>query len=361
MIIKTLLIKTDTHNFLLKMIKKLLIILICSLVLYDNIAYCQEITWKAGFNSFFDNREYFNDYVMPQSILGARVFAEGGLAVDDYSEFSVGADFMYEFGAKVQSDYIKPILYYHYNKEPFEVYMGAFHRRGLFELPYVLQTDTFQYYRPNAEGIYIKAEKSWYRQDLWLDWTSRQTDTNRETFLIGGTGRIWKNSLFARYDFIMYHYAGPAIRIPNDHIRDNGGLSIIAGIDLSHNTIFDTLTFSTGFTMSYDRIRNVYDLSYRFGSLSELQMIYKGLGFRNTLYFGEGQIQMAGDGLYSARFYDRLDFIWNVFRISKVKAQVQFSLHFLPDAFDMSQKFAIYLDLGGRKKINPSMPYHDHR
>ncbi len=331
--------------------KKLFVLLIVCYLFSDSITYCQEITWKAGFNSFFDNREYFNNYVMPQSILGARTFAEGGLAVDDFSEFSAGVDFMYEFGAKVQSDHIKPILYYHYNKAPFEVYMGAFHRRGLIELPYVLQTDTFQYYRPTAQGIYLKAEKSWFRQDLWLDWTSRQTDTIRETFLIGGTGKIWKNSLFARYDFIMYHYAGPAIRIPNDHIRDNGGLSVVAGLDLSGKTIFDTLTFSTGFTMSYDRIRNVYDLSYRFGSLSELCMIYKGIGFRNTLYFGEGQVQMVGDGLYSAKFYDRFDVIWNLFRKSKVKAQVEFSFHFLPDAFDNSQKFAIYLDLIGRKMI----------
>ncbi len=319
--------------------------------LLETTLFCQEITWKAGFNSFFDNREYFNNYINPQSILGARTYAEGGLAIDKYSEFSVGVDFMYEFGAKVKTDYIQPILYYHFNNDPFEVYMGAFQRKGLFELPYVLQTDTFQYYRPNAEGIFLKAEKSWFYQELWLDWTSRQTDTVRETFLIGGTGKIWKNSLFARYDFIMYHFAGPAISIPNDHIRDNGGFDIVAGLDLSDKTFFDTLTISTGLTMSYDRLRNVYDLDLRFGSLSEIFLLYKGLGLKNTVYFGDGQVQMVGDGMYSAKFYDRLDFIWNVFRVSKVKAQVQFSLHFLPETLDTSQKFAIYLDLNGRKDI----------
>lgn len=333
------------------MIKKLFLTLTVGFALFNTFSYCQEVTWKAGFNGFFDNREYFNRYIQPQSILGARTFVEGGFAVDEYSEFSIGADFMYEFGASVQTNHIKPILYYHFNNDPFEMYIGAFQRKGLFELPYVLQADTFQYYRPNAEGIYLKAEKSWFKQDLWLDWTSRQTDTIRETFLIGGTGKIWKNRLFARYDFIMYHFAGPAISIPNDHIRDNGGYSVIAGIDLSHKTFLDSLTFSTGMTMSYDRLRNVYDLDFRFGSLSEVFLLYKGLGLRNTLYFGDGQVQMAGDAMYTAEYYDRLDFIWNVFRISKVKAQVQFSLHFVPDAIDTSQKFAVYLDLGGHKKI----------
>ena len=334
------------------MIKKIFGLLIVVFFLFEGIINCQEITYKAGVHTFFDNREYFNNFVVPQTILGGRAYLEGGYAIDSYSEFSIGADFLYEFGSRPQTKNIKPILYYHFNNKPFEVYMGAFHRQGLFELPYVLQADTFQYYRPNAEGIYLKAEKSWFKQDLWLDWTSRQADTIRETFLIGGTGKIWNDLLFARYDFIMYHFAGPAIRIPNDHIRDNGGMDLVGGIDLSGKTFLDSLSFSTGFTMSYDRLRNVYDLDYRFGSLSELLVLYKGLGFRNTLYAGEGQTQMVGDGLYASKFYDRLDFIWNVFKISRVKGQVQFSLHFLPGLVDTSQKFAISIDMNERKKLN---------
>jgi len=56
----------------------------------------------------------------------------------------------------------------------------------------------------------------------------------------------------------------------------------------------------------------------------------------------------VGDGLYSAKIYNRLDLNWYVFRVSNVKALVQFSMHFLPDVFDMSQKFTVYLDLNRR-------------
>jgi hypothetical protein len=333
--------------------KRIISVLGCCLLLSGSFVFGQEIRWKAGAYTFFDNQEYFNDYIIPQSMLGVRTFAQGGLAVDDYSEFYVGLGFTYENGAEVQKKLFRPLMYYHYNKKPFEVYMGAFNRRGTVDLPFVLQTDSFQYYRPNVEGIFIRAYKPWGKQELWLDWTSRQTDTIRETFLIGGTGKVWKGAFFARYDFIMRHYAGPGIPIPHDHIRDNGGLDIVAGLDLSHKTFLDTLTVSTGMTMSYDRIRNMYDLSYRFGSLTEIYALYKGVGIRNTLYMGEGQVQTVGDGMYKAKFYDRLDFIVHVFQKSRVDASAQFSLHFLPDAvMNTSQKFSVYVDLDGSRKIN---------
>lgn len=312
----------------------------------------QEIMWKAGFNSFFDNREYFNEYAQPGSVLGARTFAQGGFWIDEHNLFSIGVDFMYEFGDKTRLEFIKPILYYHHNTPTTKIYMGAFPRRDLFELPYVMQADTFQYFRPNVEGIYVKFENSWGEQDAWLDWTSRQTTDARETFLIGGTGKAKLGLFFARYDFIMYHYAGRAETEEPENVRDNGGLTAVLGANLSGLTPLDTLVISTGFTGSYDRYRTLYDLQFTAGSISEVYAKYKRFGIKNTTYFGDGQVNLVGDQMYTAPFYNRTDFIWNIFQKGPVKGFVEFSLHLLPGTTDYSQKFAIYLDISGRKKIN---------
>lgn len=311
----------------------------------------QEIMWKAGFNSFFDNREYFNDYAEPGSILGARTFVEGGFTIDDQNSFSIGLDFMYEFGDKARPEHINPILYYHHYSPSTEIYMGAFPRRGLVKLPYVMQSDTFNYYRPNVEGIFLRFQNSWGKQDVWLDWTSRQTFDQKETFLIGATGQTRQGLLYGRYDFIMYHYAGTAQNTPDEHLRDNGGATAIIGANLSGWLPLDTLMLSTGVTMSYDRLRGVYDLQYSFGSLTELLAGYKMFGIRNTTYFGDGQVNCVGDKMYTAPFYNRTDFIWDIFRKGPVKGEVEFSLHFLPETLDFSQKFTIYLDIGGRRAL----------
>jgi hypothetical protein len=143
------------------MITKLFKAIVFILCIFFSKVDGQEFRFNSGLHTFFDNREYFNDFIAPQTILGARAFVDAGFAIDPYSEFLIGANFMYECGSHVRKDLIHPTLYFHFNKKPFEVYTGAFRRNGLFELPFVLETDTFQYYRPNVEGIYLKAEKPW--------------------------------------------------------------------------------------------------------------------------------------------------------------------------------------------------------
>lgn len=311
-------------------------------------SYGQELIWESGTYTFFDNREYFNNYVQPQSMLGVRPFLYGGFTVDRKNKFLGGMSYLYEFGSHSSTEDLKPAFWFEHNSNYARVNMGVFPRENLFELPYVLQHDTFRYYRPYVEGIFIEFSKPWGNQNVWLDWTSRQTNVDRETFLIGGTGKLHSGIFNFRYDFIMYHFAGTAVPDTNDHIRDNGGLAASTGINLSSYTPLDSLLISTGITGSYDRLRNVYDMDYRLGSLSEIYAEYKYIGLRSTTYFGEGQTQMVGDGLYSAKFYSRLDFILKLFVKSRVYSRVEFSLHFLPEVVDVSQQFIISVALDGK-------------
>jgi len=229
--------------------------------------------------------------------------------------------------------------------------MGAFERYNVMQMPLIHQNDTFNYYKPTIEGIYLKFNNSWGSMEGWLDWTSRQTMTERETFLVGVTGKAkFLGNFYTRYDFLLYHYAGTASEQEKD-IRDNGGLTVMVGANLSDFTPLDSLSINTGFAGSYDRLREQYDLTYTSGSLSELYASYKLFGIRSTLYVGDGHTMLVGDPMYRAPFYNRNDLILKVLRKGKVSGSLDFSFHFIPGILDFSQKFTIYIDISGQKKF----------
>ncbi len=317
---------------------------------FSYIVQAQSLTWESGFNGFFDNREYFNPYVQPQTMFGSHAFAAGGIALNNHQRFVAGADFLYEFGGTVQEKSVQPIVYFNLQKDFFNMYLGAFPRHQLVTVPLFMLSDTLQYYRPNVEGIYLEAHKSWGSQNVWLDWTSRQTDVTREIFQIGGSGYLKKGAFYYRHHFIMTHYAGPAIPIPDDHIRDNGGAFAGIGLQYSHS-IFDSVSLGTGYVFNYDRLRNVYD-SIHHGSLSHLYLELHGFGIRASQYLGNGQTFISGDGLYSAPSYQRIDLIWKIFRTKQVSGKVEFSFHIMGNILDMSQSFTIYAKIGHNRPLS---------
>ena len=282
-------------------------------------------------------------------MFGSRIFGFAGFAIDEHQEFGAGVDFIYEFGGKVSSSSFAPIVYYHYRNSIVNLYFGAFPRKYLTDFPQVLESDTIQYYRPNIEGIFVNFSKSWGSHSFWIDWTSRQTDTDPETFKIYGTGKIHTGLFFYRHDLMMVHLAGPAIDIPGDHIRDQGGAYFRVGLNFSTQSFFDSLSISTGYAMSYDQLRQVYGLKFYHGSLSELVIEKWNLGIKNTLYLGEGQAPGVGEAVYQAPFYNRTDIYWRVFQSDAIDARIEFSIHLIEDVLDFSQKFTIYAKIDGKK------------
>ncbi|MCG8698700.1 MAG: hypothetical protein MI922_11665, partial [Bacteroidales bacterium] len=235
----------------------------------------QELLWKAGNWGFFHNQEYFNDFIEPQTMGGSRIYGQIGLKPNENQEFFAGVDYLYEFGSEPYDQTIAPIIYFHHENKLVDFYVGAFPRHKIVDMPLVLLSDTIHYYRPNIEGIYFNVRKSWGYHKAWLDWTSRQTNTRRETFSLGLTGRANFGMFYYRHDFIMYHFAGPMIRISDDHIRDNGGATVGLGIDMSNKISLDTLTLFVGYCGSYDQLRDVYDTRYNSGFISMLDVSYK--------------------------------------------------------------------------------------
>lgn len=312
----------------------------------------QNFEWKTGFHGFFDNREYFNDYTDPQTIFGSRLFAEAGFALNDYNRFKAGFNFLYEFGSK--SDLLAPdiTMYYNGQSKHINFFIGAFPRRNMLHHPLILLKDTLEYFRPNIEGMFLEFGTGWGHHNIWIDWTGRQTDIKRETFLIGGEGMISKGVFLYKHNFIMYHRASPAIPIPDDHIRDNGGLTASLGANLSSKIPVDSLIIMSGIAVSYDRIRNIYDFNFPVGWLSNLRLSYKGFGINGLYYNGNSHILLYGEGFYKSKKYGRADLFYESKNSHFIKGKLQFSFHFIPGEINTSQSFSIYLSLDGKRGIN---------
>jgi hypothetical protein len=319
------------------------IIIITNLTLFHVTS--QTFDWRAGFHGFFDNREYFNQHTNDQTMFGSRVYGEAGFSLNDNSRVMAGLNYLYEFGSK--GDLIAPdiILYYHAYNRSLNFLFGAFPRKKLIDQPLLLLTDTLNYYRPYTEGAFLEFRKSWGYHNIWIDWTGRQTNNKREAFLIGGSGHLGKGILFYEHHFNMYHLAAPAIPIPDEHLRDNGGLTAVCGLDLSSKLPVDSIFISSGIGLSFDRIRNVYDFRTPVGWYSELGAEYKGFGIHGTFYMGDSHTIIYGDRFYSSDSYQRIDLFYERNHSKRISGKLQFSFHFIPGVTDYSQMLVICVDL----------------
>jgi hypothetical protein len=325
--------------------RKLLFVLIL-LLSVTWISQAQGIQYRLGYFGFMDNREYFNPYVNDQTIFGSRIIAEIGLAFDENKKVMAGFDYLYEFGSK--GELIAPdiTLYYNSQSRHIDFYIGAFPRLNLLNMPMALMIDTFQYYRPNIEGILLNYRGENFRHNIWLDWQGRQSYDTRERFMLGFSGQA-KIGLFTyQHHAIMSHVAHTLDAPPDQHLEDNGGYAVMAGIDLSSITGMDTLAFSTGYLGSYDRLRGVYDMQFASGWLTELEAVYRGFGFRGTIYRGDSQKILSGDGFYKSTKYSRADVFYRVSK-SYIEGLFQFSFHYLPDNVDFSMSLTVRAQLDG--------------
>jgi hypothetical protein len=311
----------------------------------------QTFEWKAGFFGFFDNREYFNPYIIPQTIFGENLTAEAGFSINPENRFMTGLSYTFENGSKEGGFHPDPILYFRGDWKPATFIIGAFPRYQLFSQPLAMLTDTLLYYRPNVEGMFLEFRRDWGYHNIWIDWTSRQTDVINEEFLLGATGMIRKGIFFYRHHFLMAHFAGPGIDTANHHLRDNGGVNVMPGLDLGKILPFDTAIISTGFLMSYDRVRSVYDMQFMWGWLTDLNVQYKGFGLHGIYYRGDGQQFAYGDGFYKSGNYGRTDLYFTKSYRSHITGRLEFSMHFLPGIVDLSYTIHLRASLGGGIKL----------
>ena len=309
----------------------------------------QQFEWQAGVDAFLDNREYFS-IENPQTIFGTRFHFEAGGSISDVHSLRAGINYLYEFGHRPDAYKPDPTIYYQYDDGRIMLNAGAFPRRNRLDYPLALLSDTLLYFRPNIQGLYLAYSGDWGYQNVFIDWTSRQTDVNPEQFIFGFSGLVNWKFLYFSHHVMMAHMAGAGIPVPGFHLRDNGGMDINLGANLSDKIFLDTLTFSAGALVSFDRTREVdVDWQTPTGFLGQFSAMYKWMGIKGLYYNGQGHTFLFGDPFYRLKNYGRLDFIVAPFRTGPVRMKFDIGLHFAEHQIDYSQQVMITMILDGSR------------
>ncbi len=329
-------------------------LLLTILIFSAGSTFAQELEGNLSFFGFMDNREYMKSGRYSQTIFGTRISPEVGLRIDSVHRLRVGFNALYEFGSQRANffDKIEPVIYYQYEKKNVDFFIGSFPRQNLVDdYPRALLSDTLNYYRPNVQGMLGRYETSTFREIIWLDWTSRQTNIDRETFIFGLSGKYQPNKFFISHHAYMFHNAGAAIEVPGDNLQDNGAATVKLGVALSKATVLDSSTIAAGGMMSFERTRSVSDFVTPKGFVADLYFGYKRFSITNTFYAGEGHHLILGDKFYDAKTYNRIDFGWTPILFKNISGRFVFTYHYADGIMDNQQAFFLRYNISGSKKL----------
>ncbi len=303
---------------------KKLFVLLFTVITFS--VFSQNFEYNVLFEGIGDNREFFNDYGFPQTILGTRAAFEGGVSTGNH-KIRLGFSYLYEFGSEADAQKPKPTLYYQYSNHNINFLFGAFPRRDKIDFPLAMLTDTLLYYRPNLEGLYGKYNWKWGWQNGFVDWMQRQTDVNREIFTAGFSGEMYTGQLFLENYFVITHVGYPGVRIDGQHIEDYMGFSLRAGVRTKENKAFQGY-IKAGILNSEYQERGETDGYLAANSFfAEVLGRWKSVGVKSTLHSGESHRFAFGDNFYRANDYFRTDLIWYFLKKEKIKGHFNWSLH----------------------------------
>jgi hypothetical protein len=318
--------------------------------------FAQKFAYQADFNQFLDNREYSTGYEIPQTMLGARLNLMAGARLDTTQGFMAGVNYLYEYGDKIDGNTPTVDLFYYYQKPGTTLLFGSFPRRGLLEYPLALLSDTLDNYRPNIQGAFMEKRGAWGYENAWCDWTGRQRETVKESFMAGFSGKLNLSSVLSLYHyFYMYHKALYAGHQDNDYIRDNGAYAILTGADLTKLTNLDLLVFKLGGMGCYNRQRPSPNIDFYFGLFSQAHIYYKRFGLDALYYRGEKLNIAYGDGLYGSGNYGRFDLVYLPLKTKYVDSRVALCFHNVNGKWQNSQMLSLVFKVGEIVKT-----YHDH-
>jgi len=332
--------------------------------------FSQEFVYRAGLHNFFDNNEFANcQFGTSQTMAGVHLVPQVGFEWDAKHRIFAGVDAMREYGSNKVIGYYDLIAYYELDNKPFRFYMGAFPRKmALDKYPLFFFRDSILNYRPVVNGLFSEyySEKGDFI-NIWLDWTSRQTLTQRETFFLGWSGRYNRHNFYGQHFGYLFHFAGVADSANYTPARDNGRMWTAFGADISSATPLDVLDFNAGWAMGFERNRGTDDgWDCHHGFLSQVKAEYRGLGLFNTFYKGAGQGKYYdeygsqlywNDQLYRAKCYNRLDGYLYFLKTEVATLKFIFSFHLVGGGMYTEQQFYAVFDIDNLKKKKPSKKY----
>lgn len=323
----------------------ILIFLCCSV---SFVSRAQHIGMEIDFFGYADNREYKSIYTEDKTFFGTILSPKLYFSLDSNHRIYGGLHYNQDFGMHSENkERVSPIAYYNFRNQNFDFALGHMPRHErLADVPRMVLADTFMYDRPNIEGMYFAFQNQHIKQAVYIDWLSKQSQHQRERFVVGLSGKYTFGSFYVADDALLYHNALTSNEAIEENIQDNGIVLLRLGADLSRNTFLDSLTIDAGMAIGFDRVRSEYDLRVAKGFISNIYLGYKQFFLNNALYLGDAQSFPNGDSFYHRDTYNRLDLGWVPFQKGNLEGKFTASFHFAPDQLSNQQAFTLRYRFG---------------
>jgi hypothetical protein len=301
----------------------------------------QKPEFRILFEGIGDNREFSGGKSLSQTILGTRGAFEAGTTIDGH-RLRAGLSRLFEFGSPPDYHKAELILYYQFEDKAKTFHFGSFPRRDLVNFPLGMLTDTLNYYRPNIEGLWGEYRWNSGHQNIFIDWTGRQTGEVREAFTAAASGELSFNGFFFQNYLLLNHLAHSKPRGAEEHVNDNLGYSVLAGWRSDRSPKFSSY-LKAGILGSAFRERSVTDgIIHAQSLLAEAYFKNGNFAGKATLHSGEGHLFMTGDPFYRSENYLRTDLIWYFINHKNIKGRFNLSFHLTEwSHFDQSQQISI--------------------
>ena len=368
-------------------------------VIFVTLALClgaaaQSRIWDydADFESYFDNREFdyrHVNYSTSMTINAARLTPWVGLRIPqkDYVVHSLrlGADLRRNMGEQLPASSAIGELLFYYNVDArlrrgrISGTFGIYPRKMTEgEYSYAFMSDSLRFFDNNLEGMLMKWRSPRLYAEIGCDWMGMYGQGRRERFKIFSAGS-WQlqDGLSAGWAAVMYHYAGS---VGQPGVVDNHLLNPYIRYDFSNSTSLDELSIKFGGLLSYQWDRLVDEACLPMGAEIEVDMRYRKLGLRNSLYVGDDLMPYYsrerygtkyGSELYSGspfyrggRGYDRLEMYWEPQIAAWLRLNVSLVFHLTDEKQPFSgwqQKVSLIFDLDSYRHPEDSYQGRSHR
>lgn len=318
-----------------RILSLLLILSICC------AGHAQKLCTDFGFDGLFDNREYKAD-MLPQTIYGVRITPQIGV---DHRGNCIMAGFssIIEFGAQKNPN-PDLTLYYMYRGEKWSTLFGKIPRSQLMrQLPDAFLYDSIAFYEPNFGGTLIRYKGNLLETELYCNWFSRQSYTDREAFRIVWDGLVQNLVTGVGWYAAMTHFAKP--KEAGHFIYEKFQFNPYLSVDVLPGMIAPNFSFKlhAGLLCSMVRCRKDGEWFTPTGFLGDVQVGWRKFDVKSTLYAGGAQQPYLADSEAGMAFH-RSDPFYNHTMYNKTELGVKFvsnsnielgfrwNLHFTPDS-----------------------------
>lgn len=322
----------------------------------------QELTWKLGYNYFFDNAEYaLSSYNDDQTMHGMNLMPQIGLKLDDNQTLFTGINLMKIYGEPSFTNGEDFLAYYQYKTPTVKFRAGAFPKEEMLDnYSSFFFKDSICYFRPVMHGVYLKLNNS--NNDflnLWMDWTGYGSENIRESFFIGASGLKRHGLLFGEMQSYLYHYANTRPSTDSFNVSEQFQMQLSLGASYSNETGLDTLQFAVGTLFGLERDRFVDSgFDKPIGLTMRFNAEYKGLGTDNIAYFGNQRMSFydhLGSDLYwgtsflQGKSYVESKWYARLIRSDRVNAKIGVNMHLTEKQMFFQQTITLSVNINKQR------------